>query len=302
MISIIICSSNNRISNELEENIKKTIGTDYELITIDNSKNEYSIFSAYNSGIQLSKYPFLCFMHEDILFHTHNWGNKVIEHFEDSYLGIIGVAGSYYIPKMPCSWWSSGISTIYVPHTATGETNIDHWDYLGLGEQSRNVVILDGLWLCTTRKIIQNVFFDETTFKGFHCYDSDICMQIFRRNHKVRVVHNIKIEHFSYGKRDKEWIRSIFKFYNKWKNYLPTSTLELSKTMVSNANYINARTILEEIKTNKPGLIFTIKTWFYYLNSNPLVNKKNWILLLVLIKKICFPEPLKSWKILNIKT
>lgn len=88
MISIIICSRKNYISSKLLQNINDTIGTLYELITIDNSSNKYSIFSAYNLGVKQAKYPFLCFMHDDILFNTESWGRKVINHFNNSKIGI----------------------------------------------------------------------------------------------------------------------------------------------------------------------------------------------------------------------
>ena len=70
MLSLIICSRNSDISATLKKNIETTIGINYELIVINNSLNHYSIFEAYNQGIRKSKYQFLCFMHEDILYHT----------------------------------------------------------------------------------------------------------------------------------------------------------------------------------------------------------------------------------------
>lgn len=74
MISCIICSRSSKISEELEKNIVETIGCDYELVVIDNSRNEYSIFSAYNKGVKRAKGNVLCFMHDDILYRTSNWG------------------------------------------------------------------------------------------------------------------------------------------------------------------------------------------------------------------------------------
>ena len=44
MISIIICSMNPDISAELRQNIADTIGCEYELVVIDNSRNQLSIF------------------------------------------------------------------------------------------------------------------------------------------------------------------------------------------------------------------------------------------------------------------
>ena len=77
MLSLIICSRTPRISEELEKNIAETIGCEYELVVIDNSKNKYSIFSAYNEGVRRSKGDVLCFMHDDILYKTNGWGTKV---------------------------------------------------------------------------------------------------------------------------------------------------------------------------------------------------------------------------------
>ena len=70
MISIIICSRTQAISKDLSENVQNTVGCDHELVIIDNSENQYSIFEAYNLGIKQSKGEYLCFAHDDILFHT----------------------------------------------------------------------------------------------------------------------------------------------------------------------------------------------------------------------------------------
>ena len=51
MVSIVICNRSNRISPVLEKNISETIGIEYEVVCIDNSKNQYNIFQAYNIGV-----------------------------------------------------------------------------------------------------------------------------------------------------------------------------------------------------------------------------------------------------------
>ena len=103
MINIIICSRHKEISSELRTNLQSTIGVDFELIVVDNSQNIYSIFQAYNEGVKRSCYPYLCFMHEDILFHTQDWGEKVMAHFEDTKVGLIGVAGGHCMLNTPSS-------------------------------------------------------------------------------------------------------------------------------------------------------------------------------------------------------
>ena len=98
MISIIICSRNKFLNDILAKNIQDTIGVVYEIILIDNSDNIYSIFSAYNEGINRSQYPYICFIHEDIMFRTSRWGNLICESFKsDQTIGMIGVIGSSVI-------------------------------------------------------------------------------------------------------------------------------------------------------------------------------------------------------------
>lgn len=41
MLSLIICSRTPRISEELEKNIAETIGCEYELVVIDNTKGNF---------------------------------------------------------------------------------------------------------------------------------------------------------------------------------------------------------------------------------------------------------------------
>lgn len=74
LLSLIICSRKADVSQELKDNVAATIGCEYELCVIDNSRNEYNIFSAYNEGVRRAKGGILCFMHEDVLFRANGWG------------------------------------------------------------------------------------------------------------------------------------------------------------------------------------------------------------------------------------
>ena len=108
MISIIICSRFQSISKELKDNIENTVGVVHEIICIDNSKSQYDIFSAYNEGVKRSQYPLLCFMHEDILHYTNDWGKLLINHFRDLKVGLIGISGPRFISQIPGIWWGPG--------------------------------------------------------------------------------------------------------------------------------------------------------------------------------------------------
>jgi GT2 family glycosyltransferase len=213
MISIIICSRTASISDELTKNIDQTIGIPYELVVIDNSENLYSIFSAYNEGVKRSKYEVLCFMHDDIIFKTNDWGISVMKRFISSNLGAIGVAGSPYYAILPGAWWSGG----YICQSIYGEQELA---YESKQDNALPVVVLDGLWFCVRKSLFSMIRFDDITFSGFHYYDMDISLQIQQNGYKLLNVYDISIQHSS-GKLDTIWLNNALLLQKKWENNLP---------------------------------------------------------------------------------
>ena len=224
MLSLIICSRTPKIHPKLEDNIQSTIGLEFELIVIDNSKNDYSIFSAYNEGVSRSKYPYLCFMHEDILYHTKDWGKNIVDHFRNDKVGLVGVVGSHFMPNTPCGWNTQKVSCNIIQriHTADGYKT-EHWDkrnYMN-DSLSAEVVVVDGVWFCIRKSLFPSISFDEKLFKGFHCYDMDICLQVRKIGSSVVVVSDVLLEHISEGSFNDDWIRDTNKLHEKWKDFLP---------------------------------------------------------------------------------
>jgi GT2 family glycosyltransferase len=229
LISLIICSRKPVISSQLQENIESTIGVEHELVVIDNSEGQYSIFEAYNLGVSKSKYPYLCFMHDDIKYHSQNWGTKVIEHFADVNTGAIGIAGTPYLPQMPGSWWAGGLVYETLMHNIDGalQHSVKRVDDGTSG--NNEVVVLDGVWLCIRRSIFDRITFDELNFKGFHFYDMDICMQIHQLGYRLYSVSDVLLQHFYNGTVDTKWIANALIFQKKWKKKLPAFVIKLTE-------------------------------------------------------------------------
>lgn len=227
MVSLIICSREPDISQGLKENIRETIGIQYELIVIDNSKNKYSIFQAYNEGVRLAKYPYLCFMHEDISYLSQDWGQKVLEHFNDKNIGCIGVIGGHLLSDTPSGWMHAGL--------VSGRTiKSDNSEICNLTEFAEKKavegVVVDGLWFCVPANIFEQIRFDDSTFNGFHCYDIDICLTIRALGKKIFVVNDILVQHFSDGNWDQSWVDNSIVCHRKWSNVLPQyAGMELSQ-------------------------------------------------------------------------
>jgi len=227
MISIIICSKKKVISVELKENINSSIGLEYELIIIANLQNTYSIFQAYNEGVRRAKYPYLCFMHEDVLYHTHNWGEKIVSHFKNEKVGLIGVLGSHYMSKCGIYWgFTEMLSGTYLQDKLIGnkitQDLIKHEIYLK-NNNSIEAVVVDGLWFCIPKEMFKYIQFDSNNFSGFHGYDMDISLQVRDFNKEVRIISDILIEHNNiYGINNFGlWIESMEILSFKWGKKLP---------------------------------------------------------------------------------
>ncbi|MBR4276282.1 MAG: hypothetical protein IKQ32_04895 [Prevotella sp.] len=228
MLSLIICSVNKITPQWLTDNIKDTVGTEYEIIHIDNSENKYCMCSAYNEGVKRAKGDILCFMHEDIRYYSRDWGKNVEKHMlTNSHVSMLGVFGSKVVP-CDYDFRFSGFTTghlvqRFVRVTDPQEYVLDgvHWDVNGPLEE---VAMVDGCWFCIKASLFKGedaIKFDEKTFDSFHLYDCDICMQVNKKGGGIYIVSDIVLEHFSEGIFANGYPDGIIKFLDKWKSNLP---------------------------------------------------------------------------------
>ncbi len=236
MISIIICSRSTSPSQSLKDNIENSIGVPHEVICIDNSTNKYGICEAYNLGIAQSKYQILCFMHDDIEYHTNNWGKAVSGHFKDEQVAAIGVAGTPYFAYMPGPWWSTGnfyehlLQSSQIAAEPVLKSNIQK-------SKIAQVVAFDGVWFCIKKSVLDTIRFDDINFKDFHLYDMDICMQMHSQGLKMYCVSDVLIHHQSMGSVNGAWIENDLVFHEKWRKTLPVSCIAVDNNQSGRYEY-----------------------------------------------------------------
>lgn len=223
MLSIIICNRKPKIDIALAKNIHATIGVEHEIISIDNSRGQYNIFQAYNEGVRQAKGDILCFMHDDILFKSDRWGTIVGRFFtEDEKLGALGIDGGHFLPDCPYYWPTCYTSSFKTWHDdkdgiCRAYTNTEFAN----GERQVEVACVDGLWMCIRRSLFDTIRFDDKTFTGFHCYDSDICMQILAAGHRIKVTYDVDIVHNSNGTYNPTFFYNLNLWHKKWHHMLP---------------------------------------------------------------------------------
>ena len=200
MISIIICSRTETLPSAFLENIEDTVGAEHELIIIDNSKNNYSIFEAYNIGIKQSNGSVWCFIHDDVWFESKNWGATMHNIFKSNpKIGLIGVAGSKVKTKMPSAWWDCPYDQMVVNIIHQAENKLEK-QYHGFNHENNvEVVLVDGVFMvCRANKDIKF----NATFKGFHGYDLNLSIAYKKIGFKIIVTNTILLKHLSVGKVD----------------------------------------------------------------------------------------------------
>ena len=231
MISIIICSANPTLLDQIKENIAETIGCGYELIVIKNANEFDGLCGSYNYGISLSIGEILCFCHEDIIFHTKDWGKKVAEIFEyDKKVKLLGVAGSTYKSFSPSGWdidWELFRINLIQGYKFSNSISKHIYNNPDNSKYSK-VACLDGLWFCTTKEIAETTKFDNLLFHNFHCYDIDFSLSVLKAGWELVVTYEILIEHFSEGKYSNSWIEDTLKLHEKWRPFLPIDLENIS--------------------------------------------------------------------------
>lgn len=223
MISIVVCSINPKLFSTLKESIENTIDLPgYELIKIDNTIEKLSIAKAYNKGLAQARNEIVVFVHEDVIFHTKDWGRILLGHFKDNpNAGLIGVAGSKLKLKAP--------STLYDPKGKYYVANILQWDqnkkkkYDSFGWSSTNevlqeIVAADGVFLALRK--VKGIRFDER-INGFHGYDIAISLIYKTKSWSVFAANDLLIEHFSLGTINKDWLKSMERLFQLYHKKLP---------------------------------------------------------------------------------
>ncbi|MDR3013244.1 MAG: glycosyltransferase family protein [Chitinispirillales bacterium] len=293
-VSVIVCSIDSARCEKLKDSVANTIGIDFEIIAFDNRLKNWGLCKVYNYCAEKAIYPYLCFIHEDVIIATENWGETLIEFSESTPdCGVVGIAGGIVAYRNFILWIDGWVEN---------DARYRYWDPYNDGTQPEGtpvvykncnpdnvefakVITLDGCFLFVTRDVYAKKPFDEETFTGFHFYDADFTLGISRIKQNY-VCYTIDIHHFSTGTtHNSDFCRSARKFQMKWKDVLPLSIgnakiipmreLCLASEFIGKCRRSKAtgwvKAISHSIKLN--GYMFFCKTAFYFCVRY--ISKKN---------------------------
>jgi hypothetical protein len=218
----IVCSSQHPL-DEFKKTITKSCGIDPKKIQFlgYENKGEFSLSEIYNRGLKESVNDIVVFLHHDITVETNQWGKKLLKIFErNPEYGIIGVAGTKYMPTSGM-WWENR-KKMYgrVKHTHEGKTWMTAYSD-DLGHDMEEVVVVDGVFFAVNKTKLKQTF-DESV-KGFHFYEITFCFKNYLEGVKLGVTTLIKINHQSIGMTNESWENNRKDFAEKFKDNLPVS-------------------------------------------------------------------------------
>jgi GT2 family glycosyltransferase len=266
MLSIVICSINPDLARQVSANIGETVGIPFELLIYNNKELNLGITAVYELGTQQARYPFLCFVHEDVAFTTANWGRRLLQYFEDRPgAGAIGVAGARYKSRTPSGWHTSvaNFDFVNISHH-NGKTVELHKEPEDCIDPLVPVVSLDGVFICTTKENLKQIPWDAVNLKHFHLYDIDISTRLFLAGKANYVTFEIQIVHFTQGGAfSNDWVRESISWHTRMATQLPAFTSDLNLEM-------------PQIKKLEKSVA---KTWLLFLRGWPIQKhlKINWL-------------------------
>jgi len=235
MISIIVSSINPEQKNAFIANIDSTIDVPYELLVHDNRETNWGLCKLYNFYAERAKYDILAFFHEDILFHTTNWGSIITDFYaKNTDAGIVGFAGSTLKTQTMSGWECHKAATRLNIIQRQNEYKVRRKLVNPLQEDFSRVLTVDGLALFVPKNVWKQYQFDEQTFRGFHFYDLDFSMQV-SESYKNYVCYLISVEHFSKGTYPRPWFDTALLFQDKWKDKLPYGIHSYSSEVINRA-------------------------------------------------------------------
>jgi len=210
----IVCVYNKKdvLESVLLPSLKKQTSP-YELVLIDNTKNQYaSVAAALNAGGAMTRQgKYIMFVHQDVSLPSATWlddSEKILDRID--HLGIAGVwggrvAGGKDFDSHLVGYVKSGNTILGKPLSASAPTQT-----------------VDELLFIIPRKVFNIVQFDNKTFDFIHLIATDYCLRVSKLGFGVYVIPGY-VEHKSTGNFydiDRYRIRLARKF---WRN-LPIFT------------------------------------------------------------------------------
>lgn len=201
------------------KNIVNTINCNFSVFFIGNNGTT-SMTKMLNNAFKrkIENNAIILFMHDDIEMMTIGWGKKLLELFNNSDYGIIGVAGSTVLYENT-PWWQVEENNRLgqVLHKSNDIWLTPYSDIIP--NEISQCVVIDGLFIAVNPNLTKKEF--DESIEGFHLYDIDFCLNNFLCGVKIGVTTAFRLIHKSIGQTNQMYYKNLEFINNKYKNMFP---------------------------------------------------------------------------------
>ncbi|SHJ04478.1 glycosyltransferase [Propionispora hippei] len=176
-LCFITCENDDPICLSHIRDLEIPDGYEIEILSV---KGSVSRANAYNQAIGESDAKYKIYLHENVVIINKNFIRDILQVFEDSVVGLIGVAGSTQVPANGI-WWEANCTY--------GKVFDSHRGYMELvafqnvENEYQEVQCIDGLIMITQ----YDLPWREDLFNGWHFYDCSQSMEFIKAGYKVVV-------------------------------------------------------------------------------------------------------------------
>lgn len=212
MISVISCSLSETKAQAIVRHYRDLLGGEpHEIISIRDAR---SLAEAYNRGIDRAGGDVIIFSHDDIEFlDPATWLPRLKSHLTG--FDVVGLAGT---TRLISPAWADAGPPYTFGQVAELDGRIGPFHVLLCSVPAPavpGIQGLDGLFLAVKRRVVEQVRFDEKTFDGFHCYDTDFTYHAHLAGFRLAVATDLNVLHASQGHFDEKWQSYAQRFMDK---------------------------------------------------------------------------------------
>jgi hypothetical protein len=219
-ISIIICSINPERFRAVCEMYRRVFaGESCEVVAVHDA---HGLAEGYNRAIAAAKGDLLIFSHDDVEVLNADFTQRLMDHM--THADLVGVAGA---TRVVGGAWALAAPPYVFGQIAQVHPSGKHFDVVLWGVPKRRVdgiKVMDGVFMCARRDVVEKVRFDETTFGGFHAYDVDFTFRAHLAGFSLAVGCDLRLLHFSGGRWDRNWKHDEDVFRAKFHGRMDIST------------------------------------------------------------------------------
>src|SRR5687767_45679 len=180
MISVIICSIDERKYTAASTNYRRLLAPDDEIIRVADAR---SMCEGYSRGLSMGRGDVIVFSHDDVEIHSPDFREKLLGHLQ--HCDVAGVAGTTLFCGPAWAWAAPPHVYGQLGVHVAQKNFFDAAIYAAPARRVDNIQALDGVFMACHRRAAEAVGFDAQTFDGFHHYDVDFSFRAYRAGMKL---------------------------------------------------------------------------------------------------------------------